>query len=82
MVEAAVNGMRHEGIDPAKPAKAVFVEFGDNSVNLKLLCWVDVLKQVYVESDIKECIYSTLNSNNIEIPFPQRDIYIKNWAEK
>ncbi len=82
LVEAAVNGMRHEGIDPAKPAKAVFVEFGDNSVNLKLLCWVDVLKQVYVESDIKECIYSTLNSNNIEIPFPQRDIYIKNWAEK
>ena len=26
---------------------------------------------------IKEVIYNTLNQNNIEIPFPQRDVHIK-----
>jgi small-conductance mechanosensitive channel len=25
-----------------------------------------------------ECIYDTLNKNNIEIPFPQRDVHVKN----
>ena len=27
---------------------------------------------------IMECIYDTLNEHNIEIPFPQREITIKN----
>ena len=77
-VEQAVNGLRHPGLDPEKPVKAVFTEFGDSSINIKLLCWVDVLRQVYVESDIKECIYNTLLANDIEMPFPKRDVYIKN----
>ena len=76
-VEQAVNGLRHPGLDPEKPVKAVFTEFGDSSINIKLLCWVDVLHQVYVESDIKECIYNTLLANDIEMPFPKRDVYIK-----
>ena len=77
MVEKAVGDMHHPLLDPTKPPKAVFVEFGDNSVNLKLFTWVEVLKQVYAESDIKECIYRTLNENNIEIPFPQCDVHIR-----
>jgi len=77
-VEEAVNNMRHPGLDPEKPVRAVFMEFADSSINIKLLCWVDVLRQVYVESDIKECIYNTLLANDIEMPFPKRDVYIKN----
>ena len=77
-VESAVSALRHPGLDPDKPVKAVFMEFGDSSINIKLLCWVDVLRQVYVESDIKECIYNTLLANDIEMPFPKRDVYIKN----
>ena len=26
---------------------------------------------------IKEVIYNTLNENNVEIPFPQRDVHIR-----
>lgn len=77
LVEQAVNDMHHPLIDAVRPAKAVFVDFGDSSVNLKLLSWVEVLKQVYVESDIKECIYRTLNEHNIDIPFPQCEVKIK-----
>ena len=77
-VEQAVSALAHPGIDPEKPVRAVFMEFGDSSINIKLLCWVDVLRQVYVESDIKECIYNTLLENDIEMPFLKRDVYIKN----
>ena len=77
IVEQAVNDMHHPLIDPEKPAKAVFLDFADSSINIKLLCWVDVLKQAYVEGDIRNCIYDTLNTNNIEMPFPKRDVYVK-----
>ena len=29
-----------------------------------------------------ECIYNTLNANNIEMPFPKRDVYIKEFNKE
>jgi len=78
MVEQAIRDMHNPLIDSAKTDRVVFTDFGDSSVNLKLITWVDVIKQTYVESDIKRCIYDTLNSHGIEIPFPQQEILIKN----
>ena len=52
-------------------------EMADSSINFQLIVWVDAVKKVYVVSDIMTCIYETLNANGIEIPFPQRDIHIK-----
>lgn len=80
MVEDAVTALRHESLDHRRPVRVIFLEFGDSSINLKLLCWVDVMRQAIVESDIKNCIYDTLNKNGIEIPFPQQDVYIKNFS--
>ncbi len=56
--------------------KAVLAGFGDNSVDFKILAWVDSRKQTYAESDIMEAVYDAFNDRNIEIPFPQRDIHI------
>lgn len=56
--------------------KVVFTGFGDNSIDFKILAWVDSRKQIYAESDILEAVYNALNAKNIEIPFPQRDIHI------
>lgn len=81
LIEEAVNNLHHPFIDPDKPAKVVFLDFADSSVNLKLLCWVDVLKQAYTEGDIRRCIYDTLNVNDIEMPFPKRDVYVKEVAK-
>lgn len=82
IVEDAVSALNHPYIDSAKPVKVVFLDFGDSSINLKLLCWVDVLKQAYTEGDIRNCIYDTLNRNNIEMPFPKRDVYVKEVAKQ
>ena len=77
VVENAVNQLHHEWMDNKKPVTVVFTEFGDSSINMKLIVWVDAVKKIRAVSDIMSCIYQTLKDNNIEIPFPQRDIHIK-----
>ena len=78
LVEEAVNNMKLEWIDPEKPVTSLVSELGDSSVNFKLLVWTDALKRGVVVSEVLNTIYDTLNQNNIEIPFPQQDVHIKN----
>ena len=61
-----------------KGVRVVLKSFDDNCITLKVLVWVNVLTQYADDGTIMECIYDTLNENNIEIPFPQREITIKN----
>lgn len=62
--------------DPEKEPRIVLREFGDSSVNMKVVVWLNVLTQYGDTGTVLECIYETLNKNHIEIPFPQRDIHI------
>lgn len=55
----------------------LFSNFGDNSVDLTVAMWVLVAERVLFLGQAKEVIYETLQRNNIEIPFPQRDVYIR-----
>lgn len=59
-----------------REVKVVFREFGDSSLNFLVLVWVPALSRTFSVSEILETIYVTLNENNIEIPFPQRDVRI------
>ena len=81
VVEDAVNGLKHKWMDSKKKAKSVVTTMNDSSIDLKLFVWVDAPKKSYVVSEVLRCIYDTLRKNNIEIPFPQRDITIKNATE-
>ncbi len=69
-------------ISTKRTSEVVVDEFGDNSVNLFFTCWVLVEEKFMTVSKLKETIYNALNANNIEIPFPQRDVYIKNLHAK
>ena len=57
--------------------KVLFGDFGDNSVNLIVAFWVLVEEKINFVCKVKEAIYNTLQTNNVEIPFPQRDVYIR-----
>lgn len=65
-----------EVINPKQEVKVVFDEFADSSINLFATCWVVVEEKFGITCRIKETIYNTLNENNIEIPFPQRDVHL------
>jgi len=55
-------------------------EFADSSVNFMLFFWLaDVSKGRYrAKSDVMLSIWKKFKEHNITIPFPQRDIHIKN----
>ncbi|MBO4653990.1 MAG: mechanosensitive ion channel family protein [Bacteroidales bacterium] len=74
---AVKNDAGKNVFDTKQGVKVVFNDFGDSSVDLFVTCWVLVEEKAGVVAKIKEVIYNTLNKNKIEIPFPQRDIYIR-----
>ncbi|MCD6182583.1 MAG: mechanosensitive ion channel [Candidatus Cloacimonetes bacterium] len=55
------------------------MDFADSSVNFRLVFWIKDPRKGYqdVRSDVMLGIWDTFKANNIEIPFPQQDIYIK-----
>lgn len=61
--------------------KVVMKQFGDSSVDMVVLFWMLVKDEIDWLWRVRECIYKTLNENNIEIPFPQRDIHVRDFPQ-
>ena len=76
-LEKNADGMCITNVEE-QPLKVAFVNFGESSVDLAVCIWMLVEEKVALTGRVKEIIYNTLNENNIEIPFPQRDVHIIN----
>jgi small-conductance mechanosensitive channel len=63
--------------DPAP--RAVLKEFGDNSLNFELRVWTDEMTHnpTRFKSELNFAIWDKFKKHRIEIPFPQRDIHVK-----
>ena len=72
-----VNAAGQPITDTNIPVSVSFSDFGDSSVDLKVCVWMLVEEKLALTARIKETIYNTLGKNNIEIPFPQRDVHIR-----
>lgn len=62
------------------PAPAVrLLEFGDNALNFELWVWskAKLHRKTVLLSDLNFAIWEKFKANNIEIPFPQRDLNIR-----
>ena len=59
------------------PPMALFSEFGESSLNFKLLFWVHYEFGLQAKSDVSIGVYNRFKELGIEIPFPQQDVYIK-----
>ncbi len=61
------------------PAPRVLIKgFGDSAINLELRMWIRDAKNGVsnVASDVYYKIWQKFNENNVEFPYPQRDIHI------
>ncbi len=59
--------------------RVLFEDFGDSALKFKLHFYItDSFNVVFVKSDLRYKIYEVFKQNNIQIPFPQRDIHIIN----
>ncbi len=56
-----------------------FTNFGDSSLDMQLQFWTRNFIQIEdVKSDLRFSIDAIFRNNNVEIPFPQRDIWVRN----
>lgn len=59
-----------------------FTDFGDSSLDFELFFWSEELMGIEnVLSDLRYSINAAFVQNNIVIPFPQRDIWIREQAK-
>ncbi len=66
--------------DADRIAKVFFRSFGDNSLNFELHCHIGHIDQrMQVISDLNFAIDAEFRNHTIEMPFPQRDIHLRDW---
>jgi len=69
---------RHPVVLGTPEPRVWFVEFGDSSLNFELLVWIaDPIAQLQTISDLNYAIDAAFRRNEIEIPFPQRDLHVR-----
>jgi small-conductance mechanosensitive channel len=76
LLEAAAEHPKALG-DPSPVV--LFTEFGDNSLNFELGVWTQEMTAtpIHFTSEMNFIIEQKLRDNDIEIPFPQRDLHIR-----
>ena len=85
MVEKVLLKVAEEHTDIAKKRKPFvrFINFGDSSLDFKLFFWSKKSFMVeFIKSDLRFAINKEFEKNNITIPFPQRDVHIKESINK
>ncbi|GMQ29193.1 mechanosensitive ion channel family protein [Algoriphagus confluentis] len=60
------------------PPKILMQNFGESSVDFRVLFWVESM-DIYldVRNEVMHAIFETFLKNGIEIPYPKRDLYLK-----
>ncbi|WP_422785445.1 mechanosensitive ion channel family protein [Qipengyuania profundimaris] len=76
MLEAASQCDR---VLKAPPPTVWMSEYGDNSVNFVIHCWIDDPEEGVgnVRSAVLKKLWWLFKENGVEIPFPQRDIHLR-----
>jgi len=84
--EIILEDLKHSGINyvemPPKYTTVIWMTaMGSSSVDYELVVWIrglSTLRPAGTKSDFLKFIYATLNKHQIEIPFPQMDLHVKN----
>ncbi len=74
----------HKRILKRPEPRALMTGFGDSSVDFELRCWIRDPESgvTNFRSDIYKRVWDLFKANNIEIPFPQRDLNLRNVPEE
>jgi small-conductance mechanosensitive channel len=61
----------------------LFLGFGDSSLNFELRCHIsNIDNRLQCISDLNFAIDAAFREQHIEIPFPQRDVHVRDWQNK
>jgi len=78
MVQAASESSR---VMKNRPPKVWLTAFGESSIDHEILVWISDPEQGVgsVRSEILNRVWELFRENRIDLPFPQRDLHIKDW---
>ncbi|EKB51144.1 mechanosensitive ion channel domain-containing protein [Cecembia lonarensis] len=69
-----------EGILNSPPSRVLLQTFADNSVNFRVLFWVeDIDVWITIRDRVMRGIFKSFKEHGVEIPFPQRDLHVKSF---
>jgi len=72
------SALLHKNVNHRDKVDVMLLDFGDSSLNFQLLFYSEEIFRIErIKSDIRKTISKKFDENNISIPFPQRDIHIK-----
>jgi small-conductance mechanosensitive channel len=70
----------------AKPGpELLFMGYGDSSIDFELVVWIEIDQpemRIHVKSELYYAMWAALAENEIEIPYPQRDLNLRRGWEK
>ncbi len=59
-----------------------FRNFGDSSLDVELLCWIErPVDRGRLHHELNCAVYKAFAANDIQIPFPQRDLHVRTMPE-
>ncbi len=68
----------NDGVCEIPAPRVRFRRFGDFSLDFELLCWIDrPIDRGRMSHELNCAVYKAFIANNIEIPFPQRDLHVR-----
>jgi small-conductance mechanosensitive channel len=71
-------GTSHETVLESPKPEALFLEFGDSSLNFRLRVWIPRFEEGFsIRSQLTVGINAALRDAGITIPFPQRDLHVR-----
>jgi small-conductance mechanosensitive channel len=73
----------HKEIMQDPEPRVFFNELGESSLDFRLLFWTTSFSEwLRIRSEIVFEVFDLLKENDIEIPFPQRDLHVKSIEQK
>lgn len=80
LVKAAKD---HNRVLDSPPPFVRFLDFGDSSLDFDVLFWSrDLMRIEDTKSDIRLAIDAAFRARGVEVPFPQRDLWIRGGLRK
>jgi len=72
----------HEKVCKTPEPRVRFRRFGDSSLDFELLCWItEPSQRGLVIHELNSVVYKEFARSGIHIPFPQRDLHIREMPE-
>jgi small-conductance mechanosensitive channel len=67
----------HKDVLPEPAPRALFMAYGDSSINFELRVWPSHFNQAaQVKSDLASAVYDAVNAAGMSFPFPQREVRV------